>query len=129
MAEILIRATDVDLGGTEKEARRSYRKGDIVEIRPNGANWGRNELSNPDNGRALFVLKIPDVTVAQCEKFIQAWVDDLTPVQQAKRRFRLVLDEVPQGIRNTIRNQGFVQLNWAQIRGFIEDKQTAQREG
>jgi hypothetical protein len=129
MAELLVRATNTDLGGGVKEARRSYRRGDIVEVRPDGAAHGRNELSNPDNGRALFVLKIPDVTVQQCLKFMRTWEDDLTFVQQAKRRFRVVLDEVPLNIRNTIRDNGFVTLNWAQIRGFIEDKQTALREG
>jgi hypothetical protein len=128
MAELLIRATDVVLSDSEKAARKSWRAGDIVLVKPDGHEWARNELSSPDNGRALFVLKIPGVTVAQVEKYLNEWWDDLFLSQQGRRRFRLVISELPLAIRNQIRDQGFISRTWPQIRGFVEDKLTLQRE-
>jgi hypothetical protein len=128
MAEFLIRATDTVLSDTDKATRRAYRRGDVVEVHADGFEWGRNCLSNPDNGRALFVLKVPGVTVEQVQKYQGELLDDITLFQHARRRYRLVLDELPANLRNQIRDQGFISRTWPQIRGFVEDKKTLQRE-
>lgn len=128
VAELLIRAIDADIPTHPKHAAKSWRRGDVVLVAPDGHSWGRNELSNADNSRALFVLKIPDVTVAQCQKYLGEWWDDFFTTQQARRRFRLVIDEIPASVRTTIRNQGWVSFNWSQIKGWVEDKLTQQRE-
>src|SRR5687768_16286866 len=99
MAELLIHATNTELSDMEKAARRAYRRGDVVLVMPDGHAWAANELSSPDNGRALFVLKIPGVAVALPQKYLSEWWDDLFLSQQALRRFRLFIDELPVNIR------------------------------
>jgi hypothetical protein len=126
MAELLVRATNTELSDTAKASRRAFRRGDVVLVMPDGHAWAANELNNPDNGRALCVLKIPGVTVAQVQKYLAEWWDESG--QQARRRYRLVIDELPNALRNQIRDQGFISRTWPQIRGFVEDKLTLQRE-
>lgn len=128
MAELLIRATDTVLSDPERAARRAYRRGDVVLVKPDGWAWGSAELSNPDNGRALFVLRITGVSVEQVEKYLVEWLDDLSLFQWARRKYRLVIDELPVNLRNQIRDQGFISRTWPQIRGFVENKSTLQRE-
>lgn len=128
MAELLIRAVDAPVPAHPKHQAKCWRRGDVVLVMPDGHPWARNELNNVDNGRSLFVLKIPDVTVAQCERYLQEHWDDLFLAQQGRRRFRLVIDEIPTNVRNTIRNQGWISYQWPQVRGFIEDRITQQRE-
>ena len=123
MAELLIYAKN------SHDPINGYQAGDVVEVHENGFKWGVNCFSAPDNGRALFVLKVPDLSVELCKKYLDEDWDDFFLNKQARRRFRFTLDELPAATRRSIQSQGYLEVTWAQVRRFIENKRTRQKEG
>jgi len=66
MAEFLIKASDNTHSDPIKDARGCYKKGDIVDVRPDGFRWGREE--GPPK---FYIVKMPDLKVEDARKYMQ----------------------------------------------------------
>jgi hypothetical protein len=134
MAELLIKAVSHTHPDPIKNVRGCYKRGDIVVIKENGHQWGREELLAPASGGKFVVIRISDVTVAQVHNFIQnKWgfrADDpeRDENQATTRRRRLGLDPqlLPAGARNTLNTTGFYETTWPAVRAFVIDKVTGE---
>lgn len=121
MAEILIKAISVTNSDAAKDLRGCYKRGDPVVIKPDGHEWGAEERLPK-----FVVVRITGVTVAQVEKYLQA--HEIDGVVQRRRLYRLLLDDVPLAIRNQLRDTGFVEVTFQQVRNFIQNKVTQATE-
>jgi hypothetical protein len=121
VAELLIKAVSATNPDATKSARWCYKRGDPVVVMPDGWSWGTQEVIPPANGGVFVIIKIPDVTVAQALRFISKGT--LT-----RKLYRVVVDELPAGIRNTLNTTGTITRTWDQIKSFIENKVTLERE-
>lgn len=61
MAELLVKAVDAVHADAVKDARGSYKRGDVVVVMPDGHTWGREELLAPALGGKFIVVKIAGV--------------------------------------------------------------------
>lgn len=113
MAEVLIMARNSPSGG--------YRRGDIVTIQSDGHEWGLLERP-PD----FYLLKVPGVSVVRLERYLADWTDTLNLGQ--RRLWRLLIDEIPAGIRDTLLITGFltigVNVTRAQVEARLRRKDT-----
>jgi len=113
MAEFLIKAVSATHPDPEKNARGCYKRGDIVDIRPDGWPWGAEERL------PLFVLvKIPGLSVSNVIHYAGAYPD------VARRLYKIRVDDVPLAIRNILRDTGVVTLTRAQVIGYVRNKLT-----
>lgn len=127
MAEFLVVAQSATHADPDKDERGSYKRGDVVVVQPDGHQWGRLETAPK-----FVVVKVPDVTVEQARRFIEAEgateVDPFTGtsrfVVSRRRRWRVRVDDVPLAIRNVLRDTGEVTVSYAQVRPFLENKTT-----
>lgn len=131
MAEILVRAIDVpNFVGDTSLGQRTWLAGDLVHAKPDGWNWGRLELFHPDNGNALFVIKLPGVDPASLEFLFQPWVDSLTQAIFGLRKHSLQHGEFSAALKNSISKNGFCTVaNLAAAKPFILDRSSGQRLG
>lgn len=121
MAEILIKAVSATNPDSVKSVRWCYKRGDPVVVKPDGWSWGSQEVIPPADGGLFVIVKIPDVTVAQTIRFLNAGT-------AARKLYRVVVDELPTGVRNTLNTTGTITRTWVQIRNFIENKVILARE-
>lgn len=112
MAELLIKATNATHSDPEKDARGCWKRGDIVVVMPDGHEWGGEERLPK-----FVVVKIPGVDAERARKYIEHYA-------AARRRYRIRVDDVPNAIRNQLRDTGQVTVTWNQVRNFIRDKAT-----
>lgn len=137
MAEFLIKAIDATHSDSIKDQRGCYKRGDIVDLRPDGWTWGGLELLAPANGGKFVVLKVTDVTVEQVKQFainklgaLAHWLMSETsgvdaegaPIIVRRRRLRFDVDLVPAGVRNTLNKTGQYSTTWTAIKGYLRDK-------
>src|SRR5512137_1290611 len=78
MAEILFRLKDNFHSDPEKDRRGCYKKGYPVSIKPDGwyegnPHWSQSAYADKS---AWAVIRCPEVTVEQAQKYAQAWKDD-----------------------------------------------------
>lgn len=131
MAELLIKAIDATHSDPGKDFRGCYKRGDIVQVRPDGFAWGRLELLPPADGGKFVVLKITGVTPAQVRNAIRnRWGIDpdsededqaIGPVR--RRRIRIDADLLPANVRQTLNQTGQYTTTWAAIRQYVRNKQ------
>lgn len=128
MAEFLIKARDqVDKAKDEEKRNRGWTKGDIVVVMPDGHWWGREE--RPPK---FFVLKIPNLPVNEAVKYIEPHQVDTGLVSMdntkiiryvSRRKFRVLIDQFPDYIKNKITDDGIVTVSWDQAKSYIQNKQ------
>lgn len=129
MAEILIKAVNRTHEDSGKDKRGCYKRGDPVVVMPDGHVWGALELKPPATGGKFVVLKIPGVSVAATKKYIDREVSVVDEnVILTRRLWRIVVDELPSGVRNTLNTTGEYTVTWNTIRHYIENKVTFGRE-
>lgn len=121
MAEVLIKAVNATNPDATKSARWCYKRGDFVCVMPDGWSWGTQEVIPPAEGGLFVIIKVPDVTVDQARRF-------LSKGTLTRKLYRVVVDELPAGIRSTLNTTGTITRTWTQIRSFIENKVTLARE-
>lgn len=123
MAEFLIKAVSATHADAVKDARGSYKRGDVVVVMPDGHPWGSSERLPK-----CVVVKIPSLSVAQAQQFVESEsvIDVFTAARviTRRRRWRVRVDDVPLAIRNALRNNGEVTVSYAEVRNFIENKTT-----
>lgn len=113
MAEVLIKAISASHSDPVKDLRGCYKRGDIVVIMPDGHSWGAMEgLPN------FVVVKIPGVSHTAAQKYLAGTEGQL------RRNFHIRVDDVPNAIRQELRDTGETTVSWQQVRGFIRNKVT-----
>lgn len=123
MAEILIKSIDAVHSNPEKD-KGCYKRGDIVDVRPDGHPWGREE------GLPKFVIvKIPGLdpaTVMHLMSMNEDRTDPERPMLLARRLWRVLVDSesLPSSIKNALKNTGQVTVTLAQIRNYVQNKIT-----
>lgn len=131
--DVLIRAVSTTSDDPTKNVAGCHKIGDPVDIGPVGFFAGVEELKTPQAGGRFFILTISDVSEEQARRFIEAHEEIInfatleTRIHIA-RRYRLVLSELPAGVRSQINTTGRYTATWAQVRSFIENKVTLARE-
>lgn len=124
MAEILIKARNATHPDPEIDRVGCYKRGDPVVVRDDGHVWGAKEgLPN------FVVVKIPGVAASRIEALIQAQTEDDagSPVQDEngaprafrRRRWRVLVDNIPAAIRNQLLTTGSVTVTPAQVRNYV----------
>lgn len=124
MAEILICARNVTHADPEKDRRGCWKRGYPVCVQPDGHQWGTKETLP-----RFVVVKIPGVSVAQVERVIDAQTEDDSGVEQVddegrlktfrRRRWRVLVDNIPAAIRNELLTTGSVTVTPTQIRNYV----------
>ena len=123
MAEFLIKARSAVHVDPDKDARGSYKRGDIVVVMPDGHMWGTSETL-PD----FVVVKVPGVDHERAQQLIESEVEidpetgERIPVR--RRRWNIKVDDVPLAVRKALRNNGEVTVTWNQVRNFVQNKLT-----
>jgi hypothetical protein len=134
MAEILIKAVSAVHADAEKDRRGCYKAGMPVVVMPDGHQWGTGEAPP-----AFVVLKLPGVTVARVNQFIESHQvqegleeDGTTPKMGTFRRrlWRIHVEDLPQAVRNRWLADGEITIGpagdytWAQFRQFMRNQST-----
>ena len=110
-----------------------YKRGDIVEVKPDGHEWGNLEdpALHPDGvaGCGFVIVKIPGVmpTPEKIDKWL-GHIQDGDEVITKRRLWEIMMDDVPTGIRNKLRDDGVVTVTWTQLKNYIRNKLTDERE-
>ncbi len=123
--EVLIRKID-NTGGDG-----AYKRGDIVEVREDGAMYGSRELGPNTN---FWVVKIPGIAVSQGDKYLDSEEEDVdvdgeTAKRIVKRRlWQIPIADIPQGVLDELNATGETTQTWNAIRNFIKNKNTQETE-
>ncbi len=133
--------TDPELSAflAEKDKRGSFKKGDIVAIQPDGWQWGKQEHPATQDRfpePKFFIVKVPGLDHEVVKQYFEPETIDIldddgdTTIDIIRcRKFHIMVDNLPQGIKNTILAEGEVTVNFNQLRQFIRNKVTGQTEG
>jgi len=100
MCELLIRNRDNINPDVDKD-RMSYKRGDIVEGRPDGANYGKNEL---DESR-FRIVKIPGVPVEEYQLYTSMVLQSLDSVVRKGMTGKRRLLQMRQAARHAIKRR------------------------
>jgi len=130
MAELLIKAIDFVNPDPDEDKRGSYKRGDVVVVREDGAPWGAKESLAPSSGGKFSIVKLAGETVASLTQFCLAettsvFVADLNAnadILDTCRRWRLNIDELPAGIITAMTTPGSANLPLATLLAALERK-------
>lgn len=127
MAELLIKAQDNTHADPVKNERGCYKRGDIVDVRPDGFAWGKEECLP-----RFVVVKIPGLDHAKVRHFIEAHFDTTNPdapVLMKRRKWNVLMDaaKLPAWVKTSLRDTGSVTVTVAQVRNFIQNKITLEK--
>ena len=123
--EVLIRKID-NSGGDG-----AYKKGDIVEVREDGAVYGSMELGPGTN---FWVVKIPGIAASQGEKYLDMETEDVDVDGDTGKRIKnrrlwqIPIADIPQGVMDELIATGETTQTWNAIRNFIKNKKTQETE-
>lgn len=118
MAEFLIKAVSVTHSDPDKDTRGCYKRGDIVDIRPNGFAWGKEE------GLPKFVVvQVSDVSVAAAKKYMDP-ERDTNGFMTRRRIYRVLVDSVPNAVKIALRDTGRYETTWDAIKAYVHNKIT-----
>ena len=125
MCELLIFIRNNTHADPEKDRRGCYKRGMIVGVQSDGHVWGSKETL-PD----FVIVKIPGVAVAAAEELLEHQIEDDTgvptldgdgkPVVFRRRRWRAVVDPIPNAIKNTLLTTGTVTVTVNQIKNYLQ---------
>lgn len=128
MAELLVMRINKSHPNPDKDQRGSYKLGDVVVVKEDGHEWGKEEHPATSTNPMFFLVKIPGVPAEKVEQFIapETAVDpetgDETTVR--RRRWNVRANDVPLAIRNQLLATGEVTVTWPQIRNYVQNKLT-----
>lgn len=131
--ELLVKARSVAHPDATEDRIGRAKRGMIVEVRPDGANYGTRE------GLPRFVvIKIPGISVAKAMKYMEVQLQD-----GARYRYRLWQirwGDLPLAARNKLRDNGELIIKatdaytgtydytWTQVKEFFRNLETNQDE-
>jgi hypothetical protein len=111
VAELLVMARDNAHGDATTDRRGCYKRGDVVAVMPDGHQWGAKE------GLPRFVrIKVPALTAdvvrgladeqSEDDAGIEPQPDPAADRTYRRRRWRVVLADLPLARRNELQNTG-----------------------
>jgi hypothetical protein len=134
MAELLIKAISANHSDPIKNEQGCYKRGDIVDVRPDGFGWGNSE------GLPNFVrIGVTGVDASSIKNFMVSHygmtgiqgVTGLFETRQVvlkRRLWNVLLDDasMPQTIKDSLNSTGRVTVTKDQIQGFVQNKSTSE---
>jgi len=111
------------LNDAAKEARR-YRRGDVVEV------FLRSEITEPPSPSSPFIFihitNVPEnKTFAQIKEIIMQPVLQplaVDPEIYRRRKFRVLISELPQIVQNILTADKEITVSWAQAKNYLRKK-------
>jgi hypothetical protein len=130
MAELLVKAEDFVHPDPDEDKRGSYKRGDVVVVKEDGAPWGAKESLAPSSGGKFSIVKLAGETVASLTQFcvpetVSVFVPELNDngdILDTCRRWRLNIDELPPGIITAMTTPGSANLPIATLLAALERK-------
>lgn len=131
MAELLVKAKHTLYGDVEKQ-KGIWRRGDVIDVRPDGFEWGRQEYKanwiasgeTPESWHGqTFLVKIPGVAVAKVETILEGEDDESGKILRRRKKY-LAVDATPQQIKDKVGNDYEITVTPLQIKNFLRDKDT-----
>jgi hypothetical protein len=135
MCEILFHAKNNTHADSVMDRRWCYKRGMPVVLHEDGHTWGRLESKQqwiaegntagswPSQGQ-FVIIKIPGVTKAKALSFIDEQTEDDSGLETGKmfrrRRWTLLVDSLPQSVRNTMNSTGEYTTSVAAIRNYLK---------
>lgn len=123
MAEVLIKAVDDGTPG-------GWRRGDAIDIRPDGYAWGASE----GDPAISYVVHITDAAPGQLARYLTPRLDlsaepdpDTGQHPRIEPR-RYFATDTPQDWKDELALTGRIIRTWAEIRGYVIDKATGESE-
>ena len=139
MCELLVFVKNNANPDAVKDRRGCYKRGFVVCAFEDNHVWGREESKqqwilegkDPVQWSAKFVIiKIPAVPAAKAQLLLERQTEDdagvpLTdangnPVAYRRRRWSLLVDNIPNVVKNTLLTNGEITVTVAQIRNYIK---------
>ncbi len=118
MCELLIRVN----GAGERLPVVDF--GMIICVKDDGAEWGREEVKAPVDGGKFVRVKLIGVDKEKVGKYLEPEPDEFVPSQVSrKRKFRVLVDKLPIGMRSALRATGSYGTSWFTLRGYMENIQ------
>ena len=112
MAELLILSFDTN----NKDAALdvfAYKKGHVISVKPDGHTWGKEECLPK-----FYVVKLPKVSVADVEKYLESKIDLLSVVEEGKsrkqigiRKYRLDVANLPTLAKTALETEGVLSIS------------------
>jgi len=137
MAEVLIFAGNNTHPDPEKDRRGCYKRGQPVVVFEDGHVWGREESKKvwiaegrdptlwPGQGR-FIIIKLPGVPASRAQALINEQTEDDTGTETGRvyrrRRWRVLLDDLPAPVRTTLINDGEYVADTAAKRQAVRDR-------
>lgn len=94
----------------------------------------RCSADNPADNPLMAIMIRGTLDVATAQRYTEAWwdytgelrVEDGLPERYVKRsrKFGFKKQNMPAALQNLIDNNGYLEVNWEDIRGYVEDKAT-----
>jgi len=120
VAELLIKAVDHTHPDPVVDRQGAYKRGMIVRVEEDGFQWGTKE------GLPKFVLvKITGLAAKKVRGLVSPQDEDDIGVSQdpaqpfRRRRWRLLVDNIPNAIKIKLRDEGEVTVTKTQIRNYL----------
>lgn len=122
--QVLLKRTD-----NRGEDGMTWKRGDPVVVMPERWVWGTSE--DPATSDKFYVLRIPDMDVAEAERWLLETVEDEhaheeDPRQLRLRRQRLDLGHMPQEWEHEMEQEGNLERAVREIRPHVRDMVSGQ---
>jgi len=113
-AEFLILAFDT-YGGDVESDRFAWKIGHIVDVRPDGANYGTQERLPK-----FWIVKVPGITVAQAMEYLEPKMDQQQQIEIGIRKWKLDANAATAAIRTALTTTGVVTVSKTQALNYIK---------
>jgi len=130
MAELLIKAVDATHADPAKDAHGCYKRGHVVDVRPDGFPWGAEEHPDTASHRRFVLVKVPGVDADKAR-------DLLTQPRRSsmvfeapggrglithRRRFALHWDALPAAVAAALKTTRVATVPWTVLRDHVRDQ-------
>jgi len=106
MAELLILAFNTSNADSAKDVF-AYKLGHVIDVKPDGHKWGKEECLPK-----FYLVKLPKVSVADVQKFLEAKMDVSTGTTQiAIRKYKLDVANLSTAIKSVLEKDGVITIN------------------
>lgn len=129
MAEFLIKARNpIDITADTEASNSGWKRGDIVVVKPDGHEWGKDERLPK-----FVVVKIPGLPVETAKKYTIPFRTDTGLLDSegnsiskyvARRKWHVLLDSVPTDIKKALLYNGEITVSWENVKSYIHNKET-----
>lgn len=89
----------------------------VVDVREDGATWGRLEVLPPAQGGKFVLVKIPGATVEQVEKAMGRLMDSSATL---RRTLKIAVDSLPAGVKSTLNTTGVYSTTANAIKSYVQ---------